>query len=684
MISRDIVLKNSKIVTSCDLLLLVLLGTFICFFRLDDFSFHHVDESTHVRVTQEMLHGGDWKNPAAFGKPYYNKPPFKMWLSLFPVTILGESNFSYRFLDALCGLATALLLYGFSRIVFRSRIMGIFSALSLLGCKSYLFNHGVRNANQDSMLVFLLSVALMSAWFFLNAIKARDRNFSSRTWQGQGWQRYGWQGRIWKYAIIGGVAVGCSVLTKNVAGYMTFIILLPYLIISGEWRKLVSNGLKPLALIIALSLLLPALYVIPRSIGSGAMMTVFFEQEVYNRAVQGYHNRTEPFYYITRILFKRSAVSPEILILGMVLATIRFYTHRDKRFLFILCWAITPVLFFSLIPSRLGWYIAPAFPGMALLVGSVFATLLNSFKHRLKLWWQQRATSLVTTAGLGFVLLCCLLALSHELAVVFDRVLFKGERIDFDRMVQDLNQQPHPQRGILYKNPLLAKNEIIYKDMLGTIRPVNSSAEATQLLATNEITYLIAPVSEFAEIAALKQFTAYLFLPPSTHRTKWLVTFFYGDPKDLREFKLADETIDIGDRQDPVFSGWHGPYKLPDLTTVRNTAGTKPALALEGELARRTFGTEISLRLEPIKNKEYTISSITLALNGENFGSCEIPRDDFSICKATIPPERWISGKNLLTLSLFLADGKTPKNGMFGLVVDALTIKLQQGSPAQQ
>ena len=68
------------------------------------------------------------------------------------------------------------------------------------------------------------------------------------------------------WAVAGGILVGLAVLTKSIAGFITFVILGPFVLLSGRtpliWRKALGLTL----LTGAISVIVPALYLIPREL----------------------------------------------------------------------------------------------------------------------------------------------------------------------------------------------------------------------------------------------------------------------------------------------------------------------------------------------------------------------------------------------------------------------------------
>ncbi|MCC6952911.1 MAG: hypothetical protein IT290_02210, partial [Deltaproteobacteria bacterium] len=111
--------------------ILLPLSIFLCFYNLDEGaiwgSYTAVDEARHIRVAQEMWMSGNWWRPTLDSVPYFLKPPFKMWLTMFSAHLLGESNFSYRVIDGALGVGLIALAYALGTYFFRTYTAGFLS-----------------------------------------------------------------------------------------------------------------------------------------------------------------------------------------------------------------------------------------------------------------------------------------------------------------------------------------------------------------------------------------------------------------------------------------------------------------------------------------------------------------------------------------------------------------------------
>lgn len=123
----------------------LLLSSFLMFWRLGDTHLTNWDEAWYGAVSRTMAEKGNVLTPMWNGEPFLEKPPLFYWLTAISYKIFGDKEFSARFISALAGVGTTLLVYKFS---------GITSALILLSIPAFLWR--ARTGNLDSLLTFLI------------------------------------------------------------------------------------------------------------------------------------------------------------------------------------------------------------------------------------------------------------------------------------------------------------------------------------------------------------------------------------------------------------------------------------------------------------------------------------------------------------------------------------------------
>ncbi|OGG24461.1 hypothetical protein A3A79_04735 [Candidatus Gottesmanbacteria bacterium RIFCSPLOWO2_01_FULL_43_11b] len=125
--------------------LILLLSSFLLFWRLGDTHLSNWDEAWYADVSRTIAEKGNVLTPTWNGQPFLEKPPLHYWLTAISYRIFGDSEFSARFISAVAGIGTTLLAYKFG---------GLSSALILLSTPAFLWR--ARTGNLDSLLTFLI------------------------------------------------------------------------------------------------------------------------------------------------------------------------------------------------------------------------------------------------------------------------------------------------------------------------------------------------------------------------------------------------------------------------------------------------------------------------------------------------------------------------------------------------
>lgn len=333
-------------------LTLMFIAIYYCFYNLGSRSFFHHDESIHANVAYDMYLNNNWFTPRFYKQAYYNKPPFKLWLTAISIPVLGDSNFAFRFWDAFAGVGTILIVFIFCLELFNSAVAGFFAGLFLLCSRTYLFNHIVRQGTQDSMLVFLTTIALYFAWKLFKDLKNQE---SSN-----------------KNAILFGIFCGLAVFTKSIAGLISLIIFASLVLWEFRIQIFKREFLKKFLFLITISFLIPLAWYLPSYLFANLDLDNTLEVE---RLSHGYHNRNEPFLYLENLT--RNGVLPSIILcLASILGLYRAISGQ-QAFRLLLCWAAVPLFLYSIIPSRVLHYLAPAFPAYAIISGALIAEIFK-------------------------------------------------------------------------------------------------------------------------------------------------------------------------------------------------------------------------------------------------------------------------------------------------------------------
>lgn len=386
-----------------------LLAAFFCFYNLGARPIKPRDEAIHSRVVQEMYYGGSWFSPTLDGEVYYQKPPFKMWLTVLGMKAFGESAFTYRLIDGIVGLGTCLIVYLLAISLFSSQTTAFFSILALLSSQSFIFDHVVRDGVQDSMLVFLSSTGLLCLWKFFRALE-QDQTKKS-----------------YELSLCFGLCLGLALLTKGVAGFYSAVILMLMVATSSNWRKLAYKAKLALGLGFIFALLIAASYFVPQFYVSPLVWFDNYSINVQKRLLgHGMHNRLNPFFYFEEFI-AGTIFNPWVFGLAVLFA-LRAALAKQATYRFLLIWSLGSIIGLSLLKSRLTWYLAPAYPAMAIMLGCLANYSLELLRSK------QRAGKFI---GALFLVIWVSL-IGHDLYYAARRILNEDRGSNIEKLTQEL------------------------------------------------------------------------------------------------------------------------------------------------------------------------------------------------------------------------------------------------------
>jgi 4-amino-4-deoxy-L-arabinose transferase-like glycosyltransferase len=349
-------------VTLSWLLALLLVGYcgFLFFYGLGRRDLWSSHEARAAQDAQSILSDGGWTLPRLFDRsPELQKPPLYYWLVAGIAWLNGRpvDGWAVRLPSALAGLGCVLLLLAFG--ILRGRTLAGFLAAAFLATFLH-FTWMARVGRTDMPLAFLVSLAMLA--FYL-ALRLRLENSA-------------WAG--WPWCLVGYLAVALAVLLKGPIGFVlpaAALVCLYYL-----ERRFTRIALGPRLVGSALGLWwglpLVVLLVAPWFVWAdaathGAFFRVFFWKHNLERGLGSGDLQTHPWwFYGPRLGFDLLPWSP-LLIPALWLLFRRRMWPQDAEARFGLVWLATLVLLLSLAKFKRADYLLPAYPGAALLLGTV-------------------------------------------------------------------------------------------------------------------------------------------------------------------------------------------------------------------------------------------------------------------------------------------------------------------------
>jgi 4-amino-4-deoxy-L-arabinose transferase-like glycosyltransferase len=196
------------------------------------------DEINFAECAREMLLTGDWFRPQIDFEPFWEKPPLFLWMQALSMQVFGVGEFAARLPNALCGLATLLLVYRLG-LRLHDRLFAWLWVLAWIG--SLLPHLYFRSGIIDPWFNFFIFCGLYGfiefRWQFFTVKQSRGFWASHR------------------YLLLGGALLGLGILTKGPTAY-----LIAFLVLVAYWARYRFRGkgyLKHLAMF-SLAAALPA------------------------------------------------------------------------------------------------------------------------------------------------------------------------------------------------------------------------------------------------------------------------------------------------------------------------------------------------------------------------------------------------------------------------------------------
>jgi len=321
----------------------VLVLLYVCLFSgLGALGLVGPDEPRYAAIARAMAETHDWVTPRLWGTPWFEKPVLYYWLAGIAMRIFGVGEFAARLPSALAALLavaaikwTALRSYGMGAAWYS--LLMLPTSVAIIGFS--------RAASPDMLFAGLLTAAMAVASEMLQ--KPRP-------------------GPILRVAF--GFFLGAAVLAKGpaaviLAGGATLL----WAALSRQWRA-PFRFLHPLIIAVFCVTAMP--WYILCALRNPDFLRVFIWQHNFERYLTPIFEHRQPFWFFGPIFLLGILPWLPLLITSFFDAArdYHFGTRMNSPALFIGCWALFTLMFFSLSQSKLPGYILPAIPPAVLLL----------------------------------------------------------------------------------------------------------------------------------------------------------------------------------------------------------------------------------------------------------------------------------------------------------------------------
>ncbi len=319
---------------------LLAICTVMFWWRLGHLPLIDPDEPFYAQTTTEMVKGNEWLTPTIFGERQFEKPIFFYWQSMIAQKIFGQTELAARVPSALAGTLLVFLTWVFGRRMFSPRA-GFCAAVVLATGVEYAFMS--RLMLTDIFLALCISASVFCFWLATEEEDKRDR-----------------------WMILHFVASALAMLTKGPVGLLVPTLgSICYLWLTGKRSPWRGKGLW-------LGLLAWLLIAGP---WYGSMFAKygmeywhrFFVHENWERLTSAEHKHSNHWWYYLMILVAGNLPWIPLLIAAIV-RTVKDI-KVDRRMLFLVCWFVPNLIFFTICNSKLPTYTFFLFVTLALVMG---------------------------------------------------------------------------------------------------------------------------------------------------------------------------------------------------------------------------------------------------------------------------------------------------------------------------
>ncbi|OYW29286.1 MAG: hypothetical protein B7Z47_04985 [Chthoniobacter sp. 12-60-6] len=298
------------------------------------------DEPFYAQTTREMVNGNEWLTPTIFGERQFEKPIFFYWQSMIAFKIFGDNPFACRAPSAAAATLLVFLTWWFGRRMFSPRA-GFCAAVVLGTGVEYVLMS--RLMLTDIFLALCISASVFFFWLATEEEDKRDR-----------------------WMILHFVASAFAMLTKGPVGLLVPMIgSIGYIWLSGKRSPWRGKGLW-LGILAWLAIAGPWYATMFSKYGMEYWHR-FFVHENWERLTHAEHKHSNHWYYYIMILVAGSLPWIPLLIAALVRTIKEIKT--DRRMLFLVCWFVPNLIFFTICNSKLPTYTFFFFVTVALVMG---------------------------------------------------------------------------------------------------------------------------------------------------------------------------------------------------------------------------------------------------------------------------------------------------------------------------
>jgi 4-amino-4-deoxy-L-arabinose transferase-like glycosyltransferase len=342
--------------------LAVIVGAICLFGQLGALGLVGPDEPRYAWIARAMAETGDWVTPQLYGTPWFEKPVLYYWLAGLGFKVGFSAEWAARLPSALAALGAAFAIGWMAHRHFVRKGVAIREPNSTLPIFCALvFATSVaaigfaRAATPDMLFSASITAAMAFAATLLPIAPEANAPEQASVLS------------PFVAQICFGVFLGLGVLAKGPAAViLAGGAIAIWAALTKNWRAVLRLA-SPAAVFVFCVVALP--WYVLCAARNPDFLHVFIFQHNFERYLTPMFQHIQPFWFFVPVAL--AALIPWLAFLAASVAdayeAIQRNTWRTSPSLYFACWALFPILFFSLSKSKLPSYILPGMPALALL-----------------------------------------------------------------------------------------------------------------------------------------------------------------------------------------------------------------------------------------------------------------------------------------------------------------------------
>lgn len=314
--------------------------------------FTDTTEARYAEIARKMVETNDWVTPQFdYGVPFWGKPPLHTWVSAIGMKIFGVGHFGARVFIFLITVATLWMLYAWAKS-FKGRDYALIGITVL----------------SSSALFYLASGAVMTDMVMAAGVFLSMAGFYAAV----SGQRYA---RLWGYLFFVGLGVG--MLAKGpVAVVLAAIPIGMWVLLKNRWVDTWRNLPWVVGSLLTACIFLP--WYVAAEIKTPGFLEYFIVGEHLHRFLESgwkddlYGRGHSEVRGMIWVFWLAAALPWSFFIVAPLRWGGRLYrgvkSEEDGWSLYLLCWALSPMLFFTMANNIIATYVITGLPAASFLV----------------------------------------------------------------------------------------------------------------------------------------------------------------------------------------------------------------------------------------------------------------------------------------------------------------------------